>query len=399
MNAPTDLTDAETRRARERLTTMADTFAADGDIQSPRWREVFTSTWRHPYIPAYYPSLNEPAVLCLSAQRSAWLDAVYSDHTLITKVAPVELTRGLRPARGWMFTSSSTQPSLMLRMLETLEVFDGARVLEIGTGTGYNAALLCERLGSEHVTSVDVDPELIDLARERLAANGYRPTLAALDGADGYPPGGPYDRIIATCGVRRIPPAWLAQAAPGAMILTDLRGPLGGTLVRLSVTTAPDATPTATGRFLPFWAGFMDMRHSAEPDTPTERRIEGEPDNSTTDLDPLIIQHDQTFTFAAQWQLPDLTWALGQPENGQWQAVHFYSRDHSWAEVDITPTGGVHHVRQAGPRRLWDAIERIHQHWQQAGQPGYDRYGLTATPDRQHVWLDEPTSDNRWLLP
>jgi protein-L-isoaspartate(D-aspartate) O-methyltransferase len=61
---------------------------------------------------------------------------------------------------------------------------------------------------------VDIDPELIELAAERLAANGYAPTLAAVDGAGGYPPGAPYDRIIATCGVPAIPQAWLEQAAP-----------------------------------------------------------------------------------------------------------------------------------------------------------------------------------------
>ena len=89
-------------------------------------------------------------------------------------------------------------------MLEALEVTDGCRVLEIGTGSGYNAALLCERLGSEHVTSVHIDPDLVALARERLAANGYTPTLAA-DGADGYPRSALYDRIIATCSVPAIP--------------------------------------------------------------------------------------------------------------------------------------------------------------------------------------------------
>ncbi|MGH3833984.1 MAG: hypothetical protein ACRDRS_26690 [Pseudonocardiaceae bacterium] len=73
------------------------------------------------------------------------------------------------------------------------------------TASGYNAALLCERLSSEYVTSVDIDPDLVELARERLAAGGYTPTLATVDGADGYPPGAPYDRILATCSVQPSP--------------------------------------------------------------------------------------------------------------------------------------------------------------------------------------------------
>src|SRR5262249_17220674 len=157
--------------------------------------------------------------------------------------------RTLRPGAYPMFTSSSTLPSLVLSMLEALDVVDGSRVLEIGTGSGYNAALLCERLGSERVTSLDIDPELVELAAERLAANGSPPPRAAADGVRGYPGRAPYDRIIATCGVPAIPPAWLAQAAPGAVILADLHGALGGTLVKLTV----GADGVATGRFVPYW--------------------------------------------------------------------------------------------------------------------------------------------------
>ena len=100
---------------------------------------------------------------------------MYSDQTLITKVAQLPHSRALRPGAYPMFTSSSTLPSLVLTMLEALDVTETCRVLEIGTGSGYNAALLCERLGSDQVTTVDIDPELVDLARERLAANGYTP--------------------------------------------------------------------------------------------------------------------------------------------------------------------------------------------------------------------------------
>jgi protein-L-isoaspartate O-methyltransferase len=158
-------------------------------------------------------------------------------------------------------------------MLEALDVADGCRMLEIGTGTGYNAALLCERLGSEYVTSVDIDPELTELATERLAAGGYTPTLAAVDGAGGYPPRAPYDRIIATCGVPAIPQAWLEQAAPGAVIVVDVHGKMGGTLARLTAHHGE----VATGRFLPRWASFMSLRHTVEVQPPAPRPRYDEP--------------------------------------------------------------------------------------------------------------------------
>src|SRR5262249_30727338 len=158
------------------------------------------------------------------------------------------------------------------------------------------------------ITSVDIDPELIDLATERLAANGYTPTLATVDGAEGYPDGAPYDRIIATCAVHSIPGAWLKQAAPEAVILADVHGLLGGTLVRLTV----DTKGTATGRFVPYWSGFMQMRRAVEPETPDRRRwSDDEPNGSTTDLDPAPIRANGLFGFVVQWHLPDVSRGFG----------------------------------------------------------------------------------------
>jgi protein-L-isoaspartate O-methyltransferase len=122
-------------------------------------------------------------LLCVDPNRRAeWLETVYSDQTLLTKVVQAPMSRSLRPGSYPILTSSATLPSLVLTMLEELDVTEGCPVLEIGTGSGYSTALLCERLGSQCVTSVDIDPELVDLASERLAANGYTPTLAAADG-------------------------------------------------------------------------------------------------------------------------------------------------------------------------------------------------------------------------
>jgi protein-L-isoaspartate O-methyltransferase len=224
----TELTPEEQDYARSRLAQLAEQFTVDGTLRSPRWEQAFRRTWRHPYVPRYY--LDHGAGPLISAAeeqyRSQWLAGVYSDQTLVTKMVPMP------NRKAGCYTSSSTMPSLMLTMLQALDLTDGARVLEIGTGSGYQAALLCERLGSAQMLSIDIDPELVELARTRLAASGYNPTLAAADGAGGYPEYAPYDRIVATCAVPAIPLAWLEQVVPGGIIMADGHGPLDGTVVR-----------------------------------------------------------------------------------------------------------------------------------------------------------------------
>jgi protein-L-isoaspartate(D-aspartate) O-methyltransferase len=105
-------------------------------------------------------------------------------------------------------------------MLAALDAEPGMRGLEIGTGTGYNAALLAHRLGAQTITSVEIDPALAEHARRALTAIGYLVTVITGDGALGYSPGAPYDRIISTAAVREVPYPWVAQTRPGGTILT-----------------------------------------------------------------------------------------------------------------------------------------------------------------------------------
>ena len=189
---------------------LAGQLVASGDIRTPRWRDAIAAVPRHLLVPTAYEQDH-------SGRWTPWstvddLDRVYSPETLITDIDPAGIA-----------VSSSTKPDLMARMLELLDARPGHRVLEVGTGTGYNAALLSHALGDEHVHSVDIDPDLVDAARARLAAIGYRPTLAAVDGAAGLPEHGPYDRIIATCSVPRVPWAWAQQLADDGVILADVK--------------------------------------------------------------------------------------------------------------------------------------------------------------------------------
>ena len=141
----------------------------------------------------------------------------YLDDAIVTK----------RDADGQPISSSS-QPAIMAIMLDQLTLAPGQRVLEIGAGTGYNAALMQHIVGpAGTVVSVDIEADVAGQAREHLASAGYQDvTVVAADGADGYPPGAPYDRVIATVGVSDLAPAWLEQAGPGARIVVplDVRG-------------------------------------------------------------------------------------------------------------------------------------------------------------------------------
>jgi protein-L-isoaspartate(D-aspartate) O-methyltransferase len=120
--------------------------------------------------------------------------------------------------------SASTQPAMMAIMLRQLGLAPGHRVLEVGTGTGYNAALIACLVGrQESVVSIDVIPELIEQARSNLTAVGYGGVKVVCgDGAAGAPEYAPYDRIIVTTGAWDLPPEWWAQLRPGGRIVLPL---------------------------------------------------------------------------------------------------------------------------------------------------------------------------------
>ncbi|MBW5485711.1 methyltransferase domain-containing protein [Streptomyces bambusae] len=220
-------------------------LTAAGVLADPAWRAAFAAVPRHLFVPFFYTGRGAGHERLWAedpdpARRARWLRGVYEDTPLATRVRDGELV------------SSSSQPSLMARMLQALDVRDGDNVLEIGAGTGYNAALLCHRLGDGLVTTVDLDEEIAESARAHLAQLGFHPAVVAGDGARGCPARAPYDRIIATCTLPRIPPAWLVQCRPGALVLA----PLSTGLIALRVRDPR----FAEGRFLHTPAYFVPLR-------------------------------------------------------------------------------------------------------------------------------------------
>ena len=119
-----------------------------------------------------------------------WADLCRSDDPIIIQVDDGATDRGMQP------TSSSSAPSLMHEMIGMLDVKAGMKVLEIGTGTGYNAAILAEIAGVENVTTVEVDPDIANHARSALRKADFPVTVITGDGASGYHGQAPYDRVI-----------------------------------------------------------------------------------------------------------------------------------------------------------------------------------------------------------
>ena len=109
--------------------------------------------------------------------------------------------------------SSSTQPTMMAIMAEQLRLEPGCRVLEIGAGTGYNAAILAHIVGERgQVITVDIDQDIVDQAAGNLTNAGYRYVEAVCrDGFEGFAAGQPYDRIMVTVGAQDVSPHWVEQ--------------------------------------------------------------------------------------------------------------------------------------------------------------------------------------------
>ena len=113
-------------------------------------------------------------------------------------------------------------PSMIAIMLEEGEFRPGHHVLEIGAGSGYNAALLAELVGPDNVVTIERHAELVEVARANLRRAGYHVEVVLGDGSLGYPPRAPYDRIIATAGAPRLPRGWGRQLRAGGRIVAPL---------------------------------------------------------------------------------------------------------------------------------------------------------------------------------
>ncbi|MFC5187901.1 methyltransferase domain-containing protein [Actinomadura harenae] len=352
------------------------------------WRPAFEAVPRHRFLPdtVWIEDGDRLLPVRRTADHAAWLALCYANEAVITQVddgVPAE------PGEvGQEITSSSSRPDVVASMLAALEAEPGMNALEIGTGTGWNAALLAERLGPGRVTSVEVDPALAGRARRALQESGHEITVVTGDGASGHPEHAPFDRVIATVAADRVPPTWAAQTRPGGRVLvpwtTDFHN---GALVAFTVNR--DAT--MRGRIVGNVA-FMRLRDQRGKRARLPRDVTGAR-RSSTELHPYDVVGEYDVSLAVGLKVPRCKLVVRHRSNGAYTLWLVDPWSGSWANVKVEPGTEKHPVHQSGDRNLWQEVEDAYHWWDALDRPTATRWGLTVTPDAQHTWLD--TDDNR----
>ncbi len=355
------------------------------------WRAAFLGVARHHFLPPQVwvdDDQGRPQPLSRDDDFDRWLAAAYRNVPILIQFDDGN-TRW--PDNGGeLCTSSASKPELVLGMLTALDVHDGHTVLEIGTGTGYNAALLAARLGAPNVTTVEIDPVLADRARAALHATNLPVRVVTGDGVHGHPEGAPYDRVIATAAVRvgELPYSWVAQTRPGGVIVSPMRTDFGGTvpLVRFTVDEDGTATGSPVGR-----VGFMAVRSQRTPEWTLDHLDPEDPaaEVSTTTLKPWRVAENHDVRWTSGTRVRHCVWEHQPPTDDRKHHLLWLPdpMSGSWAVARYDGSVGPRRLRQRGPRCLWDKVEVAFRSWAAEGKPLLDRSQITVTPNTQTILL------------
>ncbi len=332
--------------ARQRNEQLVAQLQSSRVLRDPAVAGAFRAVLRHHFLP------GRP------------LDEVYEDAAIMTKVGE----RGLP-------VSSSSQPTIMAIMLQLLSPRRGQRVLEIGAGTGYNAALIAHLVGpAGHVVTVDIDQEVADRARANLAEAGVEDVEVVLaDGSGGWPAGAPYDRLIVTASADDLAPAWLDQLDQDGRLVVPLTlagpGQLCAAFVRRGRSLASSALCQCG--FLPLRGDMASGPAPVEEDLARWLGEDGRPTGHVVPLGDLRGGFD--------------TW-LGLTEDGYVrvrtmadEAVTFGLRDDQGVAV-VVGDDGDHQVLAFGDGEAAGArLAAAHSAWARE-RPSLDRLRIVAFP-------------------
>jgi len=241
---------------------LVDELKSMGCIQTPRVEAAFQAVLRHQFIP------ETP------------LEEVYSNRVVLTK-----------QDQNGQWISSSSEPAIMAIMLEQLDLEPGQKVLEIGAGTGYNAALMAHIVGETgQVVTVDIDEDIVEAAQAHLRGAGFdQVQVVCADGGHGYKDAAPFDRIILTVGASEIAPVWWEQLKPKGRIVLPLM--LTGAMKSVAFVKVSDHFSSISLKD----CGFMPLRGDFAALRPNEIQIGPDANLFMVSEDELLIHRDTVY--------------------------------------------------------------------------------------------------------
>ncbi len=359
---------------------LVDSLLQIGAVHSPAIEQAFLSIPREAFVPCFYEQETTSRTMAwklVSAHempRENYLAAVYRNASLVTKI----------DERSWPVSSSSL-PSIMATMLEALDVQPGQRVLEIGTGSGYNAALLATLTGTpEQVVTIERDATLAAQARHTLEeVIGPGVTVVVGDGAAGWPAGAPYDRIIATASAATLPMAWMKQLDIGGRLVMDLQGTLASGFLVMEKTAE-----SVSGHFLAEPLHFMPLETEAisVPQANIASLLQ-QPCQTTFVLenDPVFPDalFDPTFRWFLQWRIPDC-----QVSKRKHMQRGTSSETHTILVIEPKRKALVRLQKQQeeatwrgevyGMALFWQDLQQAYEAFHELGKPHQQRYQLVV---------------------
>ncbi|GHB05625.1 protein-L-isoaspartate O-methyltransferase family protein [Streptomyces chryseus] len=338
-------------------------------------RDALLALPREVLMPQAYVRRSAPGdrtprwdLLCWTApqDRQELLTVLYGGGSVLIQHDKEPILGRARGARSHgSMTSMSTVMSLTASLLEELDLRPGQRMLDVGTGAGVTAAVACHACGDTGVVTVDLDRHVVDAAGARLGDLGFRPVVVSGDGQQGRPGGGPYDRILVSFALPRVPDALVDQLAPEGRLLLHVTTASPSWPGLAVVTRTANGKITAELRAVEFAhrAGdgmgrihlprkFLD-RITTEPGDETLRTKAAPPADTALGFW-LALDHlygGLVRDFGAE-QL-----VIGAPGCGSWTRVR-PDGHRRWA------------VTASGPRDIWGEIHDVAARWHAADEPG-----------------------------
>jgi protein-L-isoaspartate(D-aspartate) O-methyltransferase len=326
----------------------------------PEIRRAFLHVPRHCFIEGYYRQQGKHLKWDYIADPNR--EELYQDEPLVTKI----------DERGYPICSSSL-PSVMAQQLEALQLQGGQRVLEIGTGTGYNAALLHELVQPfGQVISLEIDESLATSADLHLSSAGITDVvIRKQNGAWGEGSYAPYDRLLATCGVKALPLPWIEQLKREGLLIVNILLNLTSIFLQLKKVSQT----RLEGQFLAIDAIYMEMRgpQGLVPYIPVNwASYEDQPHHEvdlTSNLPKLLEQ--PAFAVFLQSRLPTLESHLKW--NYEKQQPDLYLLDRVTNSVVLVKETG---LIQYGHHCLAEQIQQSWQIYEELGSPSLERYQI-----------------------